>query len=55
MEYTRFEANTSLTQKLSHFVNPKFNYRAHKSPPLVPVLRHMNYVHYLSRLYVRSN
>jgi hypothetical protein len=42
MERTRSEADTSLTQKLSQFVNPKFNYHAHKSPPPVPVLRHMN-------------
>jgi len=42
MERTRSEADTSLTQKLSHFVNPEFNYHAHKDPPIVPVQRHIN-------------
>jgi hypothetical protein len=49
-------ANCAATQELlSNLRNPKAHYRAHKSPPLVPILSQIDPVHislpYLSKIH----
>jgi hypothetical protein len=52
------EANScSATEEIPSIVrNPKINYRVHKSPPLVHILRQMNPVHtsqsYFSKIHL---
>jgi hypothetical protein len=42
MEHSPWEANSRwATQEF----DPKFHYRVHNSPPLIPVLRQMNLIH----------
>jgi hypothetical protein len=49
-------ANCAATQELPIILwNPKFQYRVHKSPPLVPTMSHINPIHtissYLSKIH----
>jgi hypothetical protein len=45
----------SLGQEIPRLLwNPKLHYRVHMSPPLDPILSHLNPLHNLMPIYVRS-